>query len=354
MMSTFSKDVTLQCAVGTVDPGQGRTSSMQASILVTLRRLGWSFLVALGFACAAPAQSYPEKPIRIVIGFAPGGAVDFVARVIGQKLTESLGQAAVIENRPGAATSISAERVARAPADGYTLLLLPISTAVQSAVRANLPYDLKRDIAPISQMSIGPLILVAHPSLPIRTVKDLVALARSRPGSLEWSSPGVGSANHFAGELLALQTQSKMLHVPFKGSSEAVVAAATGQVSISFTSLAGAAPMLQSARLRPLAMSTATRIPAMPDVPTIAESGVPGYDYATWYGLAAPAGTPKDIVTRLNAEIARMAKLADVKTALDRQGMVIRTGTPDEFGALIARTIDETARLIKSAGLKLE
>lgn len=319
-------------------------------------RLHLLSLLALPIAAgstAALAQSYPEKPVRIVIGFAPGGAVDFVARLVGQKLSERLGQGFVIENRPGAATSISAERVARAPADGYTLLLLPISTAVQSAVRKDLPYDLKRDIAPVSQIAIGPLVLVTHPSLPVRRFKDLVALARSQPGKLEWSSPGIGSANHFAGELLNLQTKVRMLHVPFKGSSQSVVATATGQVGVCITSLAAAMPMLQGKRLRPIAVSTASRIAALPDVPTVAESGVPGFDYATWYGLAAPAGTSSEIVTRLNAEVGQIVALPDVKASLERQGMVARTGSPDEFAQLIARTIDQTEALIKAAGLEL-
>jgi len=302
----------------------------------------------------ASAQSYPEKPVRIVIGFAPGGAVDFVARLVGQRLGENLGQPFVIENRPGAATSISAERVAKAPADGYTLLLLPISTAVQSAVRTNLPYDLKRDIAAIGQVCAGPLILVSHPSLPIRNIKELVALARTRPGKLEWSSPGIGSANHFAGEFFNLQTRTKMLHVPFKGSSEAVVAAATGQVGLSYSSMAGALAMLQGGRLRSIAVSTAKRVPAMPDIPTIAESGVPGYDYATWYGVAAPAGIPKEIVARLNAELGKIAQQADVATALGRQGMIAQTGSPGDFAALVSHTIEQHAALIKQVGLKLE
>lgn len=302
----------------------------------------------------AAAQNYPDKPVRIVIGFAPGGAVDFVARLFGQKLTDTLAQPFVIENRPGAATSISAERVAKAAPDGYTLLLLPISTAVQSAVRINLPYDLKRDIAPIGQISAGPLILVSHPSLLIRSIKDLVALAHARPGKLEWSSPGVGSANHFAGEFFNQQTRTNMLHVPFKGSSEAVVAAATGQVGMSYTSMAAALPLLQSARLRAIAVSTAKRIPAMADIPTIAESGVPDYDYSTWYGLAAPAGIHKDIVVRLNQEIVRIARVPEVGAALARQGMVVQTGTPDQFIALVARTIDQHAALIKQARLRLD
>jgi tripartite-type tricarboxylate transporter receptor subunit TctC len=241
-------------------------------------------LLALTISLAstlASGQTYPEKPIRLVIGFAPGGAVDFVARLFGQKLTETLGQPVVIENRPGAATAISAERVAKAPPDGYTLLLLPISTAVQSAVRTNLPYDLKRDIAGITQVSAGPLILVSHPSLPVKTVQNLVDFARTRPGKLEWSSPGIGSANHFAGELFNLQTKTRMLHVPFKGSSEAVVAAATGQVGISYSSVTGALPMLQASRLRAIAVSTSTRVPTSPRLPSRASRATttpPGTD----------------------------------------------------------------------------
>ena len=302
----------------------------------------------------ATSQTYPDKPIRLVIGFAPGGAVDFVARLFGQKLTETLGQPVVIENRPGAATAISAERVAKAPPDGYTLLLLPISTTVQSAVRSKLPYNLTKDIAGISQVSAGPLILVSHPSLPVKTVRDLIEFARTRPGALEWSSPGIGSANHFAGELFNLQTKTRMLHVPFKGSSEAVVAAATGQVGISYSSLTGALPMLQGSRLRGIAVSTATRVSAIPDIPTIAESGVTGYHYATWYGFAAPTGTSKEIIGRLNAALVKIAQLPDVNTALVRQGMIAQTGSPEHFGALIASTIEQTATLIKAADLKMQ
>jgi tripartite-type tricarboxylate transporter receptor subunit TctC len=304
-------------------------------------------------ATSVAAQTYPAKPVRIVIGFAPGGAVDFVARLFSQKFSESLGQPFVIENRPGAATSISAERVARAPADGYTLLLLPISTAVHSGSRTGLAYDLKRDIAAVSQIGTGPLVLLSHPSLPVRTVGDLISFARSKPGVLEWSSPGIGSANHLAGELMILQTQARMLHVPFKGSSESVVAAATGQVPISISSLAAAQPLLQGARLRALAVTTSTRLAALPDVPTLGETVSPGYEYATWYGMAGPAGMPKDILDRLNAEIGRIAQLTDVKEALGRQGMVIQTGTPEQFASLIVRTIDQTASVVKAAGLKL-
>jgi len=313
-----------------------------------------SALGAIVLHSPAHAQSYPSKPVRIVIGFAPGGAVDFTARLFGQKLSESMGQPFVIENRPGAATAISAERVAKAPADGYTLMLLPTSTAVLSAFRTNLAYDLKRDIVPISQVSLGPLMLMTHPSLPIHNVKELVALAHSRPGGLEWSSPGIGSANHFAGEFFNLQSRTKMLHVPFKGSSEAVIATVTGQVGLSYTSVTAALPMLQGGRLRAIAVSSAKRVPALPDIPTIAESGLPGYDYATWFGFAGPGGLAKDLVGRINGELVRIAQLPDVSTALTRQGMIAQTGTPEHFTALVARTIEQHAEIIKQAGLKLD
>jgi tripartite-type tricarboxylate transporter receptor subunit TctC len=313
--------------------------------------------VVLGTGLAASdalPQSYPEKPVRIVLGFPPGGAVDFIGRLVGQKLSENMSQPVVIENRPGAATSIAAERVAKAPPDGYTLLLIPISTAVQAGARTNLPYDLKRDIAAVSQIASGPLLLLVHPSLPARSLNDLMALARARPGKLEWATPGIASANHLAGELMLLQTKIKMLHVPFKGSSEAVVATASGQVGICFSSLAAAQPMLNSGRLRPIAFSTATRVAALPDIPTIAESGVPGFEYSTWYGLATPAGTPKDIIGRLNTELGRIGKAADVRSAFDKQGLVPATGTPEQFAVLIDRTIQQTIALSKSVGLKLD
>lgn len=260
----------------------------------------------------------------------------------------------MIENRPGAATAIAAERVARAAPDGYTLLLIAISTAVQSALRTNLPYDLERDLAPVSQLAIGPFVLVVHPSLPVRSVGELVALARARPGQLDYGSPGIGSANHLAAEFFSLQAGVRMAHVPFKGSGEAVVAAAAGQVPVSFPSLAGARPLLETGRLRPLAVSTARRVASLGAVPTLAESGLTGYDYAAWYGMSAPAAVPREIVARLNAALGAIVQLADVREALGRQGMEPRAGTAEAFAALIRREIDRTAKLIRVTGLKAE
>ena len=300
------------------------------------------------------AQNYPIKPIRILVGFVPGGAVDFTARLVGQKLSESLGQPVIVENRPGSATAIATERAATSPPDGYTLLLIPISTAVQSALRTNLPYDLKRDLAPVSLVSIGPFVLAVHPSLPARTVKEFIALARSQPGKLDYGSPGVGGANHLASELFKLATKVNMVHVAYKGSAEAVVAAATGEAPVTFSSVAGALPLLTAGRLRPLAVTSAKRVSSLPSVPTLDESGLPGFDYSAWYGVSVPAAVPKDIVTRLNAALGKIVGMPDVKASFNKQGFEPHSSTPEEFGAMIQREIEQTVKLIKMTGLKVE
>ncbi len=300
------------------------------------------------------AQPYPSKPIRIVVGFVPGGAVDFTARLVGQKLSEALGQPVVIENRAGASTAIATERVATAPGDGYTLLLIPTSTAVQTALRTNLPYDLKRDLAPVSLVSIGPFVLVVHPSVPAKTPKELIALAQRQPGALNYGSPGMGSANHLAGELFLLQTSVRITHIPYKGSGEAVIAAASGQAPVGFPSLAGAIPMLDSGRLRALAVTSLRRATSLPNVPTLDETLLKGFDYVAWYGVAVPSSTPKDIVAKLNGVLGRIVQLSDVKEAFNRQGFEAQAGTPEEFSAVINREIEQTVKLIQITGLKAE
>lgn len=300
------------------------------------------------------AQSYPVKPVRIVVGYVPGGAVDFTARLVAQKLSESLGQQVVVENRAGAATAIATERVASSPPDGYTLLLIPTSTAVQSALRSNLPYDLKRDLAPVSLVSIGPFVLVVHPSVPARNVKEFIALARSQPGKLDYGSPGVGSANHLVAELFGLQAKLKLVHVPYKGSGEAVIAAASGQTPVTFPSVAGALPLLAAGKLRPLAVTSAKRVSSLPSVTTLDESGLPGFDYFAWYGVTAPAGVPKDIIARLNSEVGKIVRMPDVKEALNKQGFEPQSNTPEQFAAVISREIEQTVKLIQLTGLKAE
>ena len=302
----------------------------------------------------SPAQSYPVKPIHILVGFVPGGAVDIIARLVGQKLSENLGQPVVIENRPGASTAIATDRAAKSPADGYTLLLIAISTAIQSAVRTHLPYDLKRDLAPVSLVSIGPFVLVVHPSLPARNVKELIALARSHPGKLSVGSPGVGSAPHLAGELFKSRAKINVVHVPYKGSADSVVGAASGLVPVCFASLASALTLLDAGRLRPLAVTTAKRASLLPSTPTLDESGLPGYDYSAWYGVSAPAGAPKDIIMRLNVVLAKIVQMPDVKEALDKQGLEPQSSTPEQFAAVISHEIEQTVKLVQLSGLKVE
>ena len=314
-----------------------------------------SACVAIAFVAGpANAQPYPVKPIRIVVGFVPGGAVDFTARLVGQKLSEALGQPVVIENRAGASTAIATERVATAPGDGYTLVLIPTSTAVQTALRSNLPYDLKRDLTPVSLVSIGPFVLVVHPSVPAKTPQELIALAQRQPGALNYGSPGMGSANHLAGELFLLQTKVKITHIPYKGSGEAVIAAASGQAPVGFPSLAGAIPMLDSGRLRALAVTSLRRATSLPKVPTLDETLLKGFDYVAWYGVAVPSSTPKDIVAKLNGALGKIVQLPDVKEAFNRQGFEAQAGTPDEFTAIINREIEQTIKLIQITGLKAE
>lgn len=303
---------------------------------------------------AGPGQAYPNKPLRIVVGFTPGGAVDFIARLMAQKLNEQFSQPVVVENRPGAATSIAAERAVTAAPDGYTLLLIPISTAVQSAFRKNLPYDLKRDLAAVTQLATGPLVLLVNPALPVKSMKEFVAYARELQGKLSVASPGVGSANHLAMELLAARTQFKYLHVPYKGAGEAVVALAAGQTMVSLPSVAGMLPLVETGKVRALAVTTLKRVASLPNTPTIDEALVPGFNYGVWYGVAVPAATPRAIIDRLNAALTKAVQMADVREAMDKQAMVPQTGTPAEFAGVIAREIDQTVKLMQLAGIKPE
>ena len=301
---------------------------------------------------SAQAQTFPVKPLRIVVGYTPGGAVDFTARLVGQNLSEQLGQPVVVENRPGATTAIATERVAAAVPDGHTLLLIPTSTAIQSALRKNLPYDLKRDFAPVSQLAMGPFALVVHPSVPVKSVKELIAYAREQPGRLSAGSPGVGSANHLAGELFNLRTKINILHVPYKGSGEAVIAVAAGQTPMSLPSMASVLPLIESGKVRALAVTSLKRVSSLPQVPTLDESGLNGYEYVAWYGINAPAAAPKAIVTRLNSVLAEIVQMPDVKAAFQKQGMESQSGTPAQFAAVIAREIDLTVKLLQTAGIK--
>jgi tripartite-type tricarboxylate transporter receptor subunit TctC len=315
---------------------------------------GWALVAACASFAAtdALAQRYPVKPVRLLVGFTAGSGTDVTGRLVAQKLSEQLGQSVLVENRAGAGGGIAIEAVAKSPPDGYTLLLMSSSGTALSALRPNLPYDLARDLAPVSLVATGPLILVVHPSLPVRTVKELLALARGRPGKLSYGSSGIGSATHLAAELLCLTATISIAHVPYKGTSDSVVATAAGQIEMSFNSVTGVLALLEAGRLRALALTSAARSSLLPAIPTLAESGFPGYDRATWYGVLAPAGVAKEIVARLNGLIGEGVNTAEMRQALNQQGFEPKTGTPEQFATLIQAAIAQDAKLIKASGVK--
>ena len=270
---------------------------------------------------------------------------------MAQNFSEKFAQPVVVENRPGAGSSIGTERVARSAPDGHTLLLMAISGVVQAVLRDDLPYNLQRDLAPISLIAIGQFVLAVHPAVAARNVAELVALARAQPGKMNYGASGKGDSWHLAAELFALRAEIKLLHVPYRGSAEAVVATAAAQVPISFTSLAGALALIDAGRLRALAVSGSRRASLLPSIPTLDESGLTGYDYSTWYGMLAPAGTNKSIVEMLSVAVGQAARIATIKEALIRQGFDPHTNTPEQFAAFIQKEIEQNRQLIKAAGV---
>jgi len=327
---------------------------MRRSIGIVLR---WFIPVIACFGlgvASAPAQTYPVKPIRLIFGYTAGGAGDVGARLLAQKLSEYLGQNVVVENRPGAGGAIADELVAKSPADGYTLLYAAGSTTILPALRPKLPYSVERDFAPVSMVMITSFALAVHPSVPVNDVKGLIALARSQPGKLTFSTPGVGSSSHFAGEVFKMMADVKMLHVPYRGAPEATTAVIAGEVDINFPSVTGALPFVKTGRLKALAVSSAKRAPTLPSVPTLSESGLTGYERAGWNGVLAPAGVPKEIIARLNAAIIKAVNTPEMKEAIVKQGLVAQTGTPGEFAAFIRDQLAQNAKVVKFAGIKTE
>ena len=303
---------------------------------------------------SAFAQSYPARPIRMIVAYPPGGGTDIVGRMMGQKLGENLGQTVVVDNRGGATGNIGTEIAARATADGYTLLMGNVApNAINVSLFKKLPFDPVKDFAPVSLVAVTPNILVVQPSSPVKTVKDLIALAKSKPGTLNFPSAGVGSSSHLAGEMLKSMAGIDMVHVPYKGGGPALVALLSGQVQLMFATLPAAMPHVKSGKLRPVAVTTSHRSQALPELPTIAESGVPGYEAATWYGLLAPAGTPKAIVDRLHAEIVKILA-TDTRQRLAAQGFEPAGTTPAEFAGYIKSEIVKWGKVIKDAGIRPE
>ncbi|HEX9782804.1 MAG TPA: tripartite tricarboxylate transporter substrate binding protein [Opitutaceae bacterium] len=291
--------------------------------------------------------------MRIVAPFPPGGGTDTVGRLLAQKLAEQTGGSFVVENRPGAAGVLGAEFVARSAPDGHTLLISAPEMSINPSMRSKVPYDALKDFATISQLTAGQFMLACHPSVPVRSVKQLIALAKSRPGQLNYSSSGTGGINHLAGELLQSMAGFRWVHVPFKGAGPAIVAAISGEVDFVFAATTGLVGHAKAGKVRPLAVTGRKRFGELPDVPTMAEGGVPGYEVAGWYGFYAPAGTPADIVRRLHAEAKRGLNSPDVKDKLEKAGNEVVTSTPEEFGAFLRVEIAKWAKVVKEASLKV-
>jgi tripartite-type tricarboxylate transporter receptor subunit TctC len=314
-------------------------------------------LVFSGLALAiahANAQSYPTKPVRIIVPFPPGAGADITTRLFAPRLSEALGQSVVVENRAGAAGNIGAEVVARAAPDGYTLLTAPASIAISQTLYKKLSFDLLRDFQAVSMLASVPFLLVVHPSLPVKNVKDLIALAKARPGQLNYASTGNGSSPHLTAEMLKMQARIDAVHVPYKGTPLAVTDLLTGQVSFMFANALSMLPHVNSGRLHALGVTSAKRNAATPQLPTMAESGLPGFESGTWYALLAPAGTPREVVARLSAEIGKLTQHPDIRKKLVAQGAEALTMTPGETAAYIKSEVAKWGKVVEASGAKVE
>jgi len=307
-----------------------------------------AFALAFG-PSVAMAQAYPAKPIRLVVGFTPGGGVDINARLIGPKITESLGQQVIIENRPGAGTNIANELVARSAPDGYTLLINTAALAINLSLYKKVPYE-ARDFTPISVISMAPNIMVVHTSVPVKSVKEFIALAKSRPGQLNYSSSGSGTTQHLSGELFNLKTGIKMVHVPYKGTAPSLTALISGEVGLSFANIPAISAHVKAGRLRGLANLGPKRSDQLPQVPTMKEAGVPGVEVTVWYGVFAPAATPRDVVSKLADTIAKAVRSPDLQQRLQDLGAEPVGNTSDEFGKLFREEVARWAEVVKVSG----
>jgi len=323
-----------------------------------MRTLAFMLLAAMAAAGwpvpAAAQQAYPSKPVRIISPFPPGGGNDALCRIVAQKLVEGLKQQVIVENRAGANGIVGTEVAARSAPDGYTIVLIPSGHAVNATLYRKLPFDSIRDFTPITLAGSSPLVLAVHPSLPVKSVKELVALARARPGQLTYVSAGVGASGHLGGALFETLTGTKMVHIPYKGMAVAITDLMSGQVSLTFGTSLSVIPHARSGRLRALATTGARRSPALPDLPTVAEAGVPGYEASLWYGFVGPARLPPEVVRRLNSAIVAVLGLPDVRDRLASQGVDPQPTTPEEFAQLLASDVERWAKVIQRAGIQPE
>ena len=310
-------------------------------------------LCAALWSTIAVAQSYPIKPIRIIVGYPAGGPTDMIARTVAQKLSPALGQQVIVDNRPGVSGMIGAELAVKAPPDGYTLLTVPITYAVTPSVFPKMPYDAEKDLAPVALVAAAPFILVVHPTLPVKTVKDLIVLAKSRPGQINYASASAGGMPHLAGELFNIMAGVKLTHIPYKGAAPATIDLLAGQVSLMFNNMLSAMPHVKSGKLRAVAVTSAKRSSAVPELPTVAET-IPGFEASGWYGAFAPAATPREIIAKLNGEINRLMRQPDVAQRLAGDGVEAVTMTPAEFGTYLHSEIVKWGKVVKISGATVD
>lgn len=317
-------------------------------------RIALAVLATLAALPAAAQQGYPNRAIRLVVPSSPGGGTDITGRIVANKLSEQLGQQVVVDNRAGAGTIIGIEIAAKAPPDGYTLLMGLSTLAINPSMYAKLPYDAIRDLAPVSLVVLSPNVLTVHPSLPARSVKEFIALAKAKPGTITYGSAGQATSPHLSGELLKVLAKIDIVHVPFKGSGQSVISSLAGEIAANFPSVPTAIPYIKVGKLRGLGVTMAKRTAALPDVPSIAEAGVAGYEATQWFGVLAPAGTPRPIIDRLNQEIVKLLRLPEIRDRLIADGTDPVGNTPEEFAAYIRSETDKWTRVIKAAGIKAQ
>jgi len=324
------------------------------SLLIVLRAAAIVSSIALSGLVAGQnmmAQNYPSRPIRLIVPQSAGGSTDLIARVVAQKMGDAFGQTVVVDNRPGAGSLNGTELVANSAPDGHTLLAVAASFTINPALHKKLPFDPVRDFAPVSQIATLPHILIVHPSVPVNSVKELIALAKAKPGELNYASSGVATSTHMAAELFLYMTGVKIVHVPYKGGAPSIIAMLAGQCQVNFAAISTAIPHVRSGKMRALAVTGAKRSAGASEFPTVAEAGVPGYSHSSWVGMLAPAKTPQSIITRLNAEAVKAASSPDVKTVLLRDGLEATGTTPGEYGAIIKMEVAKWLKVAKAAGI---
>ena len=317
-------------------------------------RIAFAFFAASLAAAAAQAQTWPSKSVRYIVPFPPAGATDITARIIADKISAPLGQSVVVENRPGAAGNVGSEFVAKSAPDGYTMLQVTVAQSISATLYAKLNYDLEKDLAPAAMVALVPNVMIVNSSLPAKSVAEFIALAKAKPGKINFASSGSGTSIHMSAEMFMMMTGVQMVHVPYKGSGPALADMIGGQVDVMFDNLTSSIGFIKSGKLRALAVTTVTRYPELPDVPTMQEAGVAGYEATAWFGIMVPKGTPREIAMRINGEVNKALAQVDVKEKLAQQGALARSWTPEEFGSFIHNEIVKWAKVVKASGAKVE